>query len=197
MTEIYKSQTHGPIPLSFTGRRLLANLREAITDAIALGDYSTNGTNAVARARGDIAVRMSELEQRKVAPADAEVATLREELRRTRDKLESQRRAGQVSEEFRKNPDSRNWETSYTKSVQDKLWAIPYGSLEAPGALNAVIEAGKLLKDYHESQHLVYEQRDAARADAVLLGAHNRDWMALARRFSAKLDAITKLVNFT
>ncbi len=64
MSEIYKSQTHGPIPLSFEGRRLLQNLRYAIVHAISAQAYSNND-NAVAKARGDLAKYMSNLEQRK------------------------------------------------------------------------------------------------------------------------------------
>jgi len=33
--EVYKSSTLGPIELSFTGRRLLANLRDAIVETMA------------------------------------------------------------------------------------------------------------------------------------------------------------------
>jgi hypothetical protein len=63
VSEIYQSSTHGDIPLSFTGRRLLANLREAITSALGTCDYSANG-QALSRARGDIAQYMSKLEGR-------------------------------------------------------------------------------------------------------------------------------------
>jgi hypothetical protein len=70
-------------------------------------------------------------------------------------------RAGQVSEDFRKNPASRNWETSYTRHVfSDLLHATPETREAATSA------ALDLLYDYHESQHIVYEQRDAARAEA-------------------------------
>lgn len=59
--DTYKSTTHGPIKLSFTGRRLLANLRDAIVGAIARGAY-TNERNDVAHARGELAKYMSALE---------------------------------------------------------------------------------------------------------------------------------------
>lgn len=63
MSEVYHSQTHGPITLSFEGRRLMQNLRYAIANAIKAQNYSHNA-DAVARARGDIAARMSALEKR-------------------------------------------------------------------------------------------------------------------------------------
>lgn len=61
MTEIYKSFTHGPIPLSFTARRLMQNLRFAIMGAIARGEYS-DPRNEVAFARGELAKHISQLE---------------------------------------------------------------------------------------------------------------------------------------
>lgn len=57
---IYKSHTHGPIPLSHEGKRLMHTLRIAIQEAIQKGDY--NQTNAVAHARGELAKYMSALE---------------------------------------------------------------------------------------------------------------------------------------
>lgn len=66
-TLIYQSSTHGDIPLSFTGKRLLANEREAATVAIEKGDYSAND-QALSKARGDIAKYMSTLEQRSAPP---------------------------------------------------------------------------------------------------------------------------------
>lgn len=58
--ETYHSSTLGEIPLSFTGRRLLQNLREAIEE------YTTGavkGWEPLSRARGKIAKYMSELER--------------------------------------------------------------------------------------------------------------------------------------
>lgn len=67
--ETYQSYT-GSIQLSFTGRRLLANLRDAITGAINGRHYSFND-NAVAKARGDLASYMSKLESKRVkSPVD-------------------------------------------------------------------------------------------------------------------------------
>lgn len=63
--EVYHSQTHGYIKLSFTGRRLLANLRFAIQDAISAQDYSFND-KAVAKARGDLATYMHQMEGKQV-----------------------------------------------------------------------------------------------------------------------------------
>lgn len=61
MSEVYNSYTHGAIPLSFTGRRLMQNLREAITGAIKRGEYS-DIRNEVSFARGELAAYMSKLE---------------------------------------------------------------------------------------------------------------------------------------
>ena len=66
MAEVYHSTTHGPIPLSFTGRRLLANLREAIneyTRQISCHGYKEEFWKPVAHARGELAKYMSELER--------------------------------------------------------------------------------------------------------------------------------------
>lgn len=60
MTSVYKSHTHGPIPLSATGKRLMQTLRIAIQEAIQKGDY--NQMNEVAHARGELATYMSALE---------------------------------------------------------------------------------------------------------------------------------------
>jgi hypothetical protein len=61
-TSIYKSHTHGAIPLSATGKRLMHTLRIAIQEAIQKGDY--NQMNGVAHARGELAKYMSHLEGR-------------------------------------------------------------------------------------------------------------------------------------
>lgn len=62
---VYKPSRPGAraIPLSFTGRHLLQSLREAITDAIADGDFNARG-GAVSNVREKIAQRMSDLERK-------------------------------------------------------------------------------------------------------------------------------------
>jgi hypothetical protein len=72
--EVYHSSTHGNIPLSFEGRRLLQNLRLAI---MAYGEACKNAKpnefidwQPVARARGDIAAYFSKLETRAGHPFD-------------------------------------------------------------------------------------------------------------------------------
>lgn len=71
--EIYHSSTLGPIPLSFTGRRLMQNLREAVEE------MTTRASNAaragrgcpvdnwepVSQARGRLAKYISELERKR------------------------------------------------------------------------------------------------------------------------------------
>lgn len=62
--EVYQSSTLGPIPLSFTGRRLLQNLREAmqkqLTSAAINAEYSWE---RISEARGELAQYMSRLER--------------------------------------------------------------------------------------------------------------------------------------
>jgi hypothetical protein len=67
-SSIYKSFTHGPIPLSFEGRRLMQNLRFAIMGAIRQGEYS-DPRDEVAFARGELAQYISQLEAKPTAPA--------------------------------------------------------------------------------------------------------------------------------
>lgn len=55
---IYNSHSHGPIPLSMEGKRLMQSLRAAIGTAIASGAY----VDDVAHARGALAKYMSTLE---------------------------------------------------------------------------------------------------------------------------------------
>lgn len=57
----YKSSTHGHIPLSQRGKDLLKSLRNAVNSAIWNIDYAAHD-NAVAKARGEIATYISELE---------------------------------------------------------------------------------------------------------------------------------------
>jgi hypothetical protein len=67
-------------------------------------------------------------------------------------------------------PDHSTWENSYTKSIVDVLNRLQT-KLQAVGLSNtlhysAVVSAIKLLQEYHRTQHEVYDQRDAARAEA-------------------------------
>ena len=69
--EVYHSSTLGPIPLSFTGRRLMQNLREAVqallqkrTEQAARGQVpSQDDWEDVSKARGQLAQYMSKLEK--------------------------------------------------------------------------------------------------------------------------------------
>lgn len=88
MSEVYHSSTLGPIPLSFTGRRLLQNLREEVTallkKAYRNGEqkWYRDGANPVSaedweplsKARGELAKYMSKLESERwpsdYAPAE-------------------------------------------------------------------------------------------------------------------------------
>lgn len=61
--EVYKSSTHGPIKLSFTGRRLLQNLRDAVIRAIEARDFGTDGA-MLSQVRAHLAIYMGDLETR-------------------------------------------------------------------------------------------------------------------------------------
>lgn len=69
--EVYNSSTLGPIPLSFTGRRLLQNLREEIEEFVEERLTVGKGTSweGISRARGKLAQYMSKLEDRQVYPS--------------------------------------------------------------------------------------------------------------------------------
>lgn len=62
MSDVYNSSTAGPIPLNFEGRRLMANLRDAIQDAIKAGNFLYNN-GALSRARAAIAKELSWLQE--------------------------------------------------------------------------------------------------------------------------------------
>ncbi len=91
MTSPYKSTTHGPIPLSITGRQLLQNLREAVENAIHKGDFCADGM-ALPHARGALAQYLSKLENA-ANPEKEENARLRDEIRRLRDELCTEQKA--------------------------------------------------------------------------------------------------------
>jgi hypothetical protein len=114
---VYKSTTHGPIPLSQKGRDLLQGLRFAIVKAIALGDYGCAGEHDTARARGQLALYMSEMEAAVEAHAKlkAELSTANAlhvekemELRKTRAELKT---AQQDRDRYQSHMDqARAWE---------------------------------------------------------------------------------------
>lgn len=62
---------------------------------------------------------------------------------------------GAVSEIFRKMPNKR-WEGSYTQRVCSSLIRHPFSNIHA---------ALRLLENYHDTMHVVYEERDLARAE--------------------------------
>lgn len=88
--EVYQSSTLGPIPLSFTGRHLLHNLRDAITEALYAKptppDWKPVSPDwkPISLARGRIAQYISRLEtEKQKLPVLKEIPTivLLEELR--------------------------------------------------------------------------------------------------------------------
>jgi hypothetical protein len=70
MAKVYHSSTLGPIPLSFTGRRLMQNLLVAIREMADKAVWNAPGFyglawDPVSRARGELARYISQLEARK------------------------------------------------------------------------------------------------------------------------------------
>lgn len=108
-------------------------------------------------------------------------------------------RAGQVSEEFRAKPENRRWETSYTKRIHDMVGTITQGVRMTDAQFTGLLQAYDLLKDYHDTQHVVYEQRDEARRErdgALISKAFWIDYYRKAARGACeKLSAIKKLVR--
>lgn len=75
-------------------------------------------------------------------------------------------RAGQVSEEFRKDPQNhvKTWRTSYTRTVVAGLSEAWESAPPHSSARRSISYAIDLLADYHKTSHVVYRDRDAARA---------------------------------
>lgn len=102
------------------------------------------------------------------------------------------------------------WESSYTKRVVDQLneahndEEVPY----IPSLAAAVQAALALLKDYHQTQHQVYEYRDIARKEAATARTELETWkkralesvrafaglkVSILRQVNAKLDELRKV----
>lgn len=81
--EVYQSSTLGDIPLSFTGRRLLQNLREEIEDLMkGRASIVADEWKPLSRARGKLALYISQLEQAKPSMDNIPDAILLEEIGR-------------------------------------------------------------------------------------------------------------------
>lgn len=67
-------------------------------------------------------------------------------------------------DQFKTESNYPQWKDSYTKHVVDQLyraqWKVAHGGLDA-----AIRAAADLLRDYHATNHEVYEQRDQARKE--------------------------------
>jgi hypothetical protein len=96
--EVYESTTHGPIPLSFTGRRLMANLRQAVETELQNrqvmldGSISPYNWEPIARARGELAKYISEVERNEASRINNRVTIARlaeenEHLRKLQNEL--------------------------------------------------------------------------------------------------------------
>lgn len=96
------------------------------------------------------------------------------------------------SDSFRENPASRQWKTSYTKRVVDAV-EIMYPL--TVGISKEIRDALALLKGYHETQHVVYEQRDAARADLKDEETQRLAWREVAKKSIQRLANVRKALE--
>lgn len=81
--ETYQSTTLGAIPLSFTGRRLMQNLREEIEDLLrGAPSVTSDEWKPLSRARGKLALYISDLERAKPDITQVPDAILLEEVGR-------------------------------------------------------------------------------------------------------------------
>lgn len=81
------------------------------------------------------------------------------------------------------DPENKNWETSYTKIVYTDLL------MGRPGAR---ITAADLLRDYHDTAHVVYEQRDRARRDLAYAQVAAQSYLTSSLYFGARGKAVTE-----
>jgi hypothetical protein len=66
-------------------------------------------------------------------------------------------------------PANPRWAGSYTEKVCRRL-GYAFGSLPASApAREIILDAVNLLQDYHETQHVVYEERDKLRAKVAAI----------------------------
>ncbi len=108
---------------------------------------------------------------------------------------------GTVNEAMRAKPENRKWEGSYTKTVADRLGCIPAFKPLTTADTVAIQDARDLLKDYHDTQHVVYEQRDKLRVmcapwangNAELIKQRDEARKELAAARLQRDDAITQL----
>lgn len=94
------------------------------------------------------------------------------------------------SEMFRRNPQYREWHTSYTKQVCDKVGAICPSKPLRPEDIVALVDAIELLKNYHDAQHVGYEERDALKAKVERLVKLFKRLVKLVNERDDKIDKI-------
>lgn len=96
------------------------------------------------------------------------IATLKVQLRSASERADEAARKAEVSVQFRRSGDAR-WEGSYTKQVVDELQRVFPRSFAGTAisevgrvAAKALRDAATLLRDYHATQHQVYQRAEAA-----------------------------------
>lgn len=95
-----------------------------------------------------------------------------------------------TSEEFRRNPNMRNWDTSYTKRVVAALYRVRDFVRMFKGSYKPINDAIELLDGYWQDLHVPYEQRDAALAEVKRLDEVATDFR---KELSAQDKTIKKL----
>lgn len=98
-----------------------------------------------------------------------------------------------TSEDFRRDPAKRSWETSYTRRVIGKLHCMRAFVRFFKGDDSAILAAIELLCGYWKDLHVPYEQRDKAIADLKRLD----EVSAGLRKELAKQDNIIKTLRIS
>lgn len=98
-----------------------------------------------------------------------------------------------ISEDFRRDPAKRSWETSYTRRVIGKLHRVRAFVRFFKGDDSAILAAIDLLYGYWKDLHVPYEQRDKAIADLKRLD----EVSAGLRKELAKQDNIIKTLRIS
>ena len=111
-----------------------------------------------------------------------------------REAAESARRAGQVSEKFRRlTPTFQRWLSGYTcRVVSDlrRLMGRPGFGTDLAAQAKALKAAIDLLVDYWKSMHKIYEERDAAIRERDAVRAEGKQIIERGKAIAARAEAI-------